>query len=266
MVATAVFELGIISEDDMFLCQGFIDVDGQIKKCASYNSGGHGALSFSSAFASSCNTVFIETGLRLGYKDIIEYARKFGLGQSLGFDAYGFTEDPGLIPYKSYTSKREIANLSIGQGDILATPLQVANLINIIANDGVKKQINIVDSIIDNNGNIIKKVKTINSQTVLSKNASQRVKKLMSKVLKEGTGMNANVDQYGGGGGKTSSAETGIYNGEEQIIHAWFGGYFPEDNPKYVMAIIIENGKTGSQVAAPLFGEVASEITKMGLK
>lgn len=260
VVAEAALEEGIVKEDDTFFCPGYIVVDGQVKKCASYNAGGHGHISFTSAFSESCNTIFVDVGLKLGYKKIIESARKFGLGQSLGLDVHGLAEDPGFVPYKKYVSNREIANVSIGQGEILVTPLQVANLIVIVANDGVKKQINIVDSIVDDEGNVIKNVKDLSEERVVSKNIIQKIKSMMCEVTKSGTGIMANAGEYGGAAGKTSSAETGIYEEEEQIIHAWFGGYFPESNPKYALAIIIENGKTGSQVAAPLFGEIASKI------
>lgn len=264
VIAQAALEKGMVKEDDLFNCPGFISVDGQIKKCTSYSSGGHGVINFNDAFASSCNTVFINVGLKLGYKTIIEYARKFGLGQSIGLDIHGFIEDPGLIQYDDYTSNREIANMSIGQGKILATPLQVANLVNIVANNGIQKKINIVDSIVDNDGNIIKKIRIDESQETFSPKDIAKVRKMMNDVVEKGTGTKANIDEYGGAAGKTSSAETGIYNGDEQIIHAWFGGYFPRDNPKYALAIIIENGKLGSQVAAPLFGEIASEVMKIG--
>lgn len=266
VIAYAALEKGIASEDDIFYCPGYIVVDGQLKKCASYNSGGHGRITFIDAFAHSCNTAFIKVGLQLGYNKIIETARRFGLGQSLGLDVHGLAEDPGLVQYKKYVSKREVANISIGQGEILVTPLQIANLINIVANDGVKKDVNIVDSIVDDEGRVLKKIKYLNQHKVLSSEYIKVIKKMMTQVVLNGTGTKANMEEYGGAAGKSSSAETGIYHNGEQVIHAWFGGYFPRTNPKYTLVVIIENGKTGSQTAAPLFGEIAKKILEINEK
>lgn len=263
IIAEAAFETGMVKEDDMFYCPGYIMVDGQMKKCASYNEGGHGNINFANAFAESCNTTFITVGLKLGFNNIVEIARKFGLGQSLGLDIHGLPEDPGLIPYKKYFSNREVANMSIGQGEILVTPLQAANLIAIVANNGVQKHVNIVDSIVDNDGNVIKKIKSDESSRALPSESIQRVKKLMSLVTKSGTGVKANLEEYGGAAGKTSTAETGRYVGDEQILDAWFGGYFPENNPQYSLVIVIENGKAGSQ-AAGLFADIAAAIMNIG--
>ena len=263
IIAEAAFETGIVKEEDTFFCPGYIIVDGQLKKCSSYNAGGHGEITFANAFAASCNSAFINVGLRLGFKNIVAAARKFGLGQSLGLDVHGLPEDPGLISYKTYFSNREVANMSIGQGEILVTPLQAANMIAIVANDGVQRRINIVDSIVDEDGKVIKNIRSDEASRVLPRESIQRVKELMNLVTKSGTGVKANIDEHGGAAGKTSTAETGKYVGNEQILNAWFGGYFPEDNPEYALAIVIENGKSGSQ-AAGLFADIASAIMNIG--
>lgn len=263
VVAEAALETGAAKEEETFFCPGYIVVDGQLKKCSSYNAGGHGDINFANAFAVSCNTTFINVGLRLGFKNLVETARKFGLGQSLGLDIHGLPEDPGLIPYKRYFSNREVANMSIGQGDILVTPLQAANMISIVANDGVQRHVNIVDSIVDEDGKIVKKIRNNDSNRVLPSETIKKVRKMMSLVTKSGTGIKANIDEYGGAAGKTSTAETGKYVGNEQVLNAWFGGYFPEDEPQYSLAIVIENGKASSQ-AAGLFAEIATAIVNMG--
>lgn len=266
IIVEAAFENNTVTEHDIFNCPGYIIVDGQIKKCSKHYGSPAENFDFANAFTVSCNTTFIQTGLKVGYKNIIETARKFGLGQSTGLDAYGFNEDPGFIQYKNYVSNREIANISIGQGELLATPLQVVNIISIVANDGIKRDINIVDSIIDDDGNIVKNLRKTETQNVFPKENIQKIKKMMSQVTKVGTGIKVNMEDFGGAAGKTSSAETGQYVNGSQIVHAWFAGYFPEDKPKYALAIIVENGQYGSQVAAPIFGEVASEIISTGIK
>ncbi len=71
--------------------------------------------------------------------------------------------------------------------------------------------------------------------------------------------------EYGGAAGKTGSAETGQYKDGKKVVHAWFAGYFPRKEPKYSMAVFVEGGQSGGDVAAPVFEEIAREIAKKGL-
>lgn len=87
----------------------------------------------------------------------------------------------------------------------------------------------------------------------------------MEEVTISGTGTKANLDAYGGAGGKTGSAETGQVIDGERVVHAWFAGYFPKANPKYSIVVFIEDGKSGGDVAAPVFKEIAKEICEKNL-
>ena len=136
----------------------------------------------------------------------MQTAQKFGLGKSTGLNENGLIEKEGLAEIKRYVSDREIANVSIGQGEILATPIQVANMINIISNDGIQKKINIVDSIVDNDGLIIKKIREESEVRIISKENAETLKNMMKRVTKDGTGKKVRIYQYGGVAGKTSSA------------------------------------------------------------
>lgn len=263
VVAEATLEEGYAHKNTQFYCPGYKNINGQIVRCSSYYSGGHGDIDFEEAFAKSCNTAFIELGLKLGHKKIIETAQKFGLGQVIGLTKYGLIEEKGLVEDKKYVSNREIANVSIGQGEILVTPIQVANMINIISNDGIQREINIVDSIIDNNNIVIKSIKNSSEKRIISKESARLIKNMMSAVTEIGTGQKADIYQYGGIAGKTSSAETGIFNEKGQVINAWFGGFFPKDDPRYTLVIIIEDGKSSTETAVPLFTEMAREILKL---
>ena len=112
------------------------------------------------AFAVSCNSYFINLCQKTGYRNLIEMAQKFGLGQETGIGSQGIAEARGSLPPKdSYYSRADIANLSIGQGMLLATPLQVADMVATVANGGIRNRVNIVDSIIDSDGNIIKNLR-----------------------------------------------------------------------------------------------------------
>ncbi|MGE5328222.1 MAG: peptidoglycan D,D-transpeptidase FtsI family protein [Deltaproteobacteria bacterium] len=248
--------------NDYFYCNGGKDLDGHFFKC-SYP---HGYLSLIDAFAVSCNSAFIELGLKVGKTSLIDTSKKFGLGSYTNLKMQGFSESPGQLPYGEFTSNKESANFSIGQGEVLATPVQIASLVSIIANNGIKKEVNLIDSVIDSKGRIIKNLKSTGSERVVSIETAWKIKKMMEMVTEKGTGKKANIPEYGGSSGKTGTAQTGWKEGETTKVHAWFAGYFPRENPEYTAVVFVEDGKSGSNVAAPIFGNIAREVMKLKRK
>lgn len=261
--ASQAFESGITMGGDYYFCSGAITLGNREFKCSSFSRGGHGMINSKDAFALSCNPYFIELGLKIGYSNLISMAEKFGLGKVTGLDKQGISESPGTLPLKdAQHTDGDIANLAIGQGSVMVTPVQIADVVATVANGGIKNQVNLVDSIIDKDGNKIKDLKTVSGKRIISKQTADKVKELMVETVSTGTGVKANIAEYGGAGGKTGSAETGQYINGEKVVHAWFAGYFPANNPKYSMAVFVENGKSGGDAAAPLFKEIAEEILK----
>ncbi|MCX7843533.1 MAG: penicillin-binding transpeptidase domain-containing protein [Clostridia bacterium] len=265
IVASSCYETGKIPTE-AYDCTGYIEIGDKTFRCSSYDKGGHGLLSFSEAFALSCNPFFIRTGINLGSRNIISMAQKFGLGSATGIVKQGVDEAFGCIPdiARVYTDG-EIANISIGQGNVMATPLQAADIVATVANGGIKNTINIVDCVVDKDGKIIKEVRKKEGARVISKSTANKLKQLMEDVTSYGTGVSASLEQFGGAGGKTGSAETGQFINGEKIVHAWFAGYFPKNDPKYSIVVFVENGKSGSTAAAPIFAQIAQEIAKRGL-
>lgn len=250
----------------VFSCPGYIQIGDTEFKCSSYEKGGHGTIDMNSALAKSCNAYFINMSLDLGADPILSMSKSLGLGENTGLSKQGIAEAKGLIPpITSLKNPGDVANLSIGQGDILATPVQVADMIATIANGGIKNNVNVVDSIVNSKGDKVRDLRNIGSTRVFSKYTADRIMTLMEGVVSNGTGTKANMDQYGGAGGKTGSAETGQYVDGVKIIQAWFAGYFPAKTPKYAVAVFIEDGKSGGEAAAPVFAEIGSEIMKLGL-
>jgi len=244
-----------------YICNGSVNINGLIFKCSSYLNGGHGELSMEQAFASSCNSYFIELCLKTGYKNLVEMAQKFGLGTETGISHQGISEAAGSLPkLDGYYSQADIANLSIGQGVLLATPLQVANIVATVANGGIKNRINLVDSIVDENGRVIEKIRVDEGQRIISRSTAEKIKEMMEAVTLYGTGTDAGLEYFGGSGGKTGSAETG----SKSVVHAWFAGYFPTAEPKYAVAVFIENGQYGGKTAAPIFSEIARRMRDKG--
>lgn len=240
--------------DRTFYCKGYEEI-GKIRISCN-NTEGHGYLNLKDAFSKSCNSVFIQLGKELGSQKIINMAKRLGFGSTINI---GLSEEvEGHLPSGDDIKGPAIGNISIGQGSIEVTPLQITNLLMIIANDGIDKGLTIVDGITDENGRVIKKYNRREDERVLSEENCQIVKDYLKDVVDNGTAKRLDLDEVGGAAGKTGSAQ-GVLKGKE-VIHGWFTGYFPADNPKYVITVLDEEAKSGSQSAVPIFEEIVKEI------
>jgi peptidoglycan glycosyltransferase/penicillin-binding protein 2 len=254
-----------IEDPGPYYCSGYIEIGNIRFKCAAYDRGGHGLVNLDSAFAHSCNAYFINLGIKIGYRNLIRTASVLGLGMPTGIGEQGVNESSGILPeLGKYHSYGDIANISIGQGEIMATPVQIADITATIANGGIKNRVNIVDSIADDDGNIIRNLRVNEGTRVIAKDTADKIKKLMEKVVDSGTGSSIDLEQYGGAAGKTGSAETGQFIDGVNVVHAWFAGYFPRRAPRYSVAVFIENGRYGSKAAAPIFEQIAERVLKAG--
>lgn len=244
-----------------YYCPGYIDIGSLQFKCSSFAEGGHGELNLEQAFAKSCNPYFIDMGEKTGYRKLVEMASRFGLGSETGMREQGIGDAAGNLPkIDSYYSAGDIANLSIGQGVLMATPLQVADIVATVANGGIKNRVNITECVTDNEGNKVRDLKVKEGHRIITRGIAEIIKRLMEAVTDYGTGTAAMLWEYGGAAGKTGSAETG----RKDVVHAWFAGYFPRNEPRYSIAVLAENGQYGGKIAAPVFAEIAAEIMKMG--
>lgn len=258
VTAAAALEEGISDADTIHLCNGNMIVDTVIFPC--HHLQGHGFLNTEEAFALSCNCTFYNLGINLGSDTLCRYADKFGMGKQV-IDGY-IPESEGNIPDDPVLSASEAANLSIGQGEIMITPLQAARLAAIIASGGMAKDVNLIEGIADISGNMIKHMRRTSSERVISKNTAEKIGDMMLKVTESGTGTNAKSD-YISIAGKTGSAETGWQTENDYMVQGWFVGYFPYDNPKYALAVMTENGRQGNASCGPVFKEIAERIVEM---
>ncbi|MDR0931268.1 MAG: penicillin-binding protein 2 [Clostridiales bacterium] len=245
---------------DTFTCHGGMDISSRFFACANEN--GHGTQTLSQAFASSCNIPFFNLGMKIGTDKINSYATSFGLGtQTLpGID---IGENPGGLSLGNTLQER--ASMAIGQGALQATPLQVANIVSTIVNDGIKKPLNLVQNYIADDGITTTPFTTEQNsgERIISAKTAQAIFDMMLKTVENGTGTNAKIKDYGAGG-KTSSAETGWVDNSsesgETMVHGWFAGFFPADNPKYICVIMAENGRSGGASCAPVFKMIGESI------
>ncbi|MBA1336918.1 MAG: Cell division protein FtsI [Peptidoglycan synthetase] [Firmicutes bacterium] len=262
VVTAALLERNLVNPFEKVYCPGYTYVGDIQVKCSSFEDGGHGELNIYEAFARSCNTFYIEMGKRVGGEAIIRLAQEFGYGSITGINP--FEEQPGLLPDINQVYKADIGNLSIGQGKILVTPIQVADMTNTIANNGIRKVPTVVKGLVSENGKLIQAAEKTKPEQIISPFVAMEIRKMMEMVVEEGTGKAAAIEGWEGSAGKTSSAQTGQRIGESEIVHAWFTGYVPKVRPKYVITVMAENGKSGGSVAAPVFRDIAQGILDLG--
>lgn len=242
------------SYEYMYNCTGKINIDGRDFLCNKED--GHGIITFNQGMAHSCNCLFYDFGIKLGYSNIKKYALDFGFGEQV-LKINGYDESRGNLP-SDVLSNQGLANVAIGQGEILATPVQVADMMCTIANDGIRKQLMLIGGIVDKNGNVAK-IQPTETGRIISVDTARNIKQMLFEAVQYGTGVSAKPNNSSAVG-KTGTAETGWTRNGETMTHGWFAGYFPAEKPRYVCVVLAENGGYGSDSASPVFKEIAKKI------
>ncbi|HHU63946.1 MAG TPA: penicillin-binding protein 2 [Clostridiales bacterium] len=256
VTTAAALENGIISPKNNFYCHGSTSVQGWKYQCYTEDVGGCGHITFEEAFARSCNTTFVQVAQRTGGDKILDMAKKFGLGQKVNI--FLPWEREGSLPSVMEVQGPGIGNLTLGQGSVQVTPLQVADMITTIANNGIRKKLRLVDSIRDNKDNIIAENLKSDMGRVISISTALTLKRLLAKATLEGTGANAYIKEVGGTAGKTGTAKF-----SEDINYIWFAGYYPVDRPKYVIVVFNAGQGSSSQNAVPIFRDIVLDMEKI---
>ncbi len=260
ITASAALEEGIVTDIDKegeFCCTGGIEVTGVRIKCWRYYRP-HGSESLRQALMNSCNPVFIGLGQKLGVHTYYSYLNKFKLLNKTGIDLPGEANSIFLAEEKA--GPVELATISFGQRFEI-TPIQLVTAISAIANGGTSVSPRIVKQIINSETKEIQDIPVKTNGTVISKETSEKVLSMMESVVSEGTGKNAKVAGYRIGG-KTGTSEDGV-NTNKYVTS--FCGVAPIDNPQVVVLVTLynptgEGGHQGGGVAAPVGGQVLSEI------
>lgn len=253
LVAAAALENGI-GKDFLHTCTGSTQKSGVSFSC--YGNTAHGETDMCKATAQSCNTYYINLAQQIGGEAIIETAKAFGFSQQTEF-ADGIVSAAGILPDESeIDSAAALANLSFGQGRLMATPLQMAAMMATIANEGKYNQPRLIYGFLDKSGNLIPSEEKGESRAVITPKTAQTIMSFLIATVENGSGSLAKTDKVSCAG-KTATAQTGIYENGTELYNAWFAGCFPADNPRYAVAILKENGETGSVSCAPAFRLIA---------
>lgn len=243
VVAAGVLEENLISLQEKFTCAGtYIFSDQTEIKCSRE----HGKVDLKDAIAKSCNSTFIQLGLRLGKEKFIHYAKK------LGFTIRMNNQSPPAL----------LGNASIGQQGVLVSPLQIANLYATIGRKGRYCPWRIVAEVRNFQGDVIQQFPVKTQEQVLKPETCAFLMEALVEATREGTGHNAWLEGIGTAG-KTGTAQIN----EKGKVIAWFAGITPLEKPRFAIVVMVEEIKqssmatlSGGDTAAPIFKEVARKI------
>jgi penicillin-binding protein A len=256
ITTTAALEKGIVGLDDEFEITNGVNVGGRFLNNAN---GEYCGGTFRQAFAESCNADFAPLGPEIGNDELVEAAESFGFNSPPTLYAPRIVREVELPESSIPTEIGEEIDLgvsAIGQGEVLATPLQMATVAQTIGNDGVREPTSIVA-----NRKLRPHAKPVR---VMSAKLAGELTELMTGVVTEGTGTAGAIPEAQVAG-KTGTAELGPKPGQEssenpvQIKDAWFAAFAPADNAKLAVGVLlIEAEAAGGEVAAPAAAQVLS--------
>jgi len=258
IASTAALEEGLITPATTFYCPGYLAVYNTVFHCA--NPRGHGVMDLRHAIANSCNVYFYQVGIRLEIGRLAKWAKLMGLGAPTGIDLPH--EGSGLMPspewkmrvFKTPWYAGETVSVAIGQGQVSATPLQMARVVAVIANGG-----RLVHPHLARMGAGTAEAPVplgIHPETIAA------VREGMRAVVAEGTGWRARL-QTVEVCGKTGSAQVVSKSrlekspdAHELLPHGWFLAFAPADDPKIALAVLVEHGRSGGESAAPVARQI----------
>jgi penicillin-binding protein 2 len=245
VTTAAALESGKYSPDAVLPTYPYVQVGGI--QFWDWNRAGFGPLGFTGAMAWSCDTFFYQVAMRLGGPTLIEMTRRFGFGRKTGFELSA-EESAGLVPDNSWKQENldmdwvigDSINMSIGQGFLQATPLQVAIMFAVVANGGYR----VTPHLRKDNETARDWRESVN----LSESTLDVLKRGLRQVITSGTASSLNVSYLPAFAGKTGTAEA-----PPGLSHAWFGAYAPLDNPEVLIVAFAEHsGGGGGKVTAPM--------------
>ena len=254
--ASAALEEGVVKEEDTFYCPGYKLVEDRRIRCA--RTTGHGSETFVQGVQNSCNPVFIEVGMRLGTENFYKYFEKFGLMGKTGVDLPG--EAATIMHKKENVGQVELATMSFGQS-FQVTPMQMATTVCSLVNEGKRITPHFGVAVYDAESG--EKEETISygkRKRILSKETSEKMRKILETVVSEGGGKKAQIEGYRIGG-KTATSQT-LPRSANRYIGS-FIGFAPADDPQVAAMAIIYNPQGiyyGGTIAAPVVRDIFDNI------
>ena len=254
--ASAALEEGVVKEEDTFYCPGYKLVEDRRIRCA--RTTGHGSETFVQGVQNSCNPVFIEVGMRLGTENFYKYFEKFGLMGKTGVDLPG--EAATIMHKKENVGQVELATMSFGQS-FQVTPMQMATTVCSLVNGGKRITPHFGVAVYDaESGEKEETISYRKRKRILSKETSEKMRKILETVVSEGGGKKAQIEGYRIGG-KTATSQP-LPRSANRYIGS-FIGFAPADDPQVAAMAIIYNPQGiyyGGTIAAPVVRDIFDNI------
>ncbi len=243
--------------DRIFNCEGRLKIVDRIFKCHKLD--GHGEMNLCTALAQSCNCYFYNFAISLGGASVHKMSSTLNFGSKIKIADNIYTASGNIPAQKSLENEGTLANLSIGQGDLLLSPVAMLTLYSAIAGDGSYYLPTLIEKTIKNGAENY--YDTGNATRVMNSDTAAILRQYLETVITEGTGFEA-APTLTTAAGKTATAQTGRYNSDgTEITNSWFCGFFPVDNPKYVVVVMSDSKLNVS--TASVFAEIADGITEI---
>jgi penicillin-binding protein 2 len=263
-------------------CSGGVQYGAKYMKCwvLAQHMAPHGTLTLPDALKQSCNAFFYQWGVAAGIDQIDAVGDALGLGKKTGVPLSG--ESPGILPSKDWLrlispterwSDGYTANTSIGQGFVLASPLQMAMVVSTIANRGISYEPRLIYRVLDQQGHDVvdpetgklvaphePKVRADLHQAGITDQQIEYVREGMRRVVADGTGKKAQIKGITVAG-KTGTAQ--FWRGTKKDNHTWFITFAPYEEPKYAICIMVQGAKSGGGVSAPIAQKIMEECFSM---
>lgn len=239
-------------EDKIYETPGYVEVSGRVIR--DYEGFKPGKYDVKRALSMSSNSVFVKIGLEVGKERLFNKAEDFGFNEEIPFELPAAVS---RFPRFSLMSDNvELAEASIGQGRILATPLQMAQVVSAVANGGRIMQPYIVQKVVTPLGEVKDFSRPVLLKEVIDVVTANKIRQYMVDVVENGTGKSARIRGIPVAG-KTGSAEN-----PHGKPHAWFVGFAPAYDPKIAVAVVVENAGSGGGNAGPIAREVMLHYLK----
>lgn len=263
-VATA-YELGLVHDDDHFVCGGSMMVGDWKAPIKCWNVNGHGSENLTESLMNSCNVAMMQIAARTGLSRFYDFYKAFGLSEKTGIDLPGESDDLfHNIEDSSQWNEVSLAVASFGQR-FNVTPIQMLNMVCSIVDDGKLKKPYVVKEVLNADGSVKSTTETTVVRQVISAETSAFMRNAMEKTVETGTGKNAYVAGYRVGG-KTATSELLKQPGDvEDRYTASFIGVAPMDDPQVAIIVAVQDlpesaTHGGGALAAPVVGRLMEDI------
>lgn len=263
LTVAACLEEGVVTQNTTFFCDGFQEVGGHKIKCS--NIYGHQTLTLEQSLMKSCNDAMMQMSAKLGIERFIRYQKIFGFGQKTGIDLPGEAETSSLVFTTDSMGPTELATSSFGQG-YNCTMVQMAAAISSIINGGSYYEPHVVKQILNEQGNVVKKVEPNLVRETVSQSTSDFIRHALFETVDsdEGTGKAGRVVGYQVGG-KTGTAEKFPRSAKNYLVS--FIGFAPADDPQVLVYVVIDTPdlppgpeQAHSTFATEVFQKILAEV------